>query len=403
MHGSYIETIKLSKAWREADGILASYDEIILKSPPVRSRFERKLIENMKMALKRGKIEYSRLARGGGRIFIELEDVQGAISNLRKVFGISWLAPTIRLRTTRLKEILQFCRENFESWIPQGSTFAVKAKRVGVDEYNSLELAREVGKVIERRVDLKNPDIELYVEARGKETYIYSQKFRGPGGLPLGTQGKVVALISGGIDSPVAAWMLMKRGASIIALYAHSGISRDSFMRFIEVMRVLRDWHIGVKLRAFVYRESYDFTLLRENELKYAYILERRMMLRVANALAERLGAKAIVTGEDLGQVSSQTLDNIATIDEVSKLPVLRPLIGMNKSEIVELAKSIGTYEISIKKVAQECGTLPICVKKPATKARLERIKEIESRLNIEKALERALSSLEDVTSFIER
>jgi len=397
----YLETIELKEAWKHVDGILASYDEIILKSHAVRRKFKKKLVENMKSALKNAEIPYKKVTRRGGRVFVQLENVEHALTSLRRIFGLSWLAPAHRLETTKLEDILRFCKENYEKWIPEGKTFAVRTKRVGVKEYNSLELARQVGKVIDREVNLKSPDIELFVEARGSETYIYSQKFKGPGGLPLGTQGSVVALISGGIDSPVAAWMLMKRGATIIALYAHSGISRDSFMRFIDVMKVLNDWHAGEQIRAFVYRESYDVSLLKPDEIKYAYILERRMMLRVANALAERLGAKAIVTGEDLGQVSSQTLDNIATIDEASRLPVLRPLIGMNKLEIVELAKEIGTYEISIKRVPSECGTLSICVKKPATKAKIEKIKEIERRLDVEKALERALSSLEDVTKFV--
>ena len=397
----YLETIELKEAWKHVDGILASYDEIILKSHAVRRKFEKKLVENMKSALKNAEIPYKKVTRGGGRVFVQLENVELALTSLRRIFGLSWLAPAHRLETTKLEDILRFCKENYEKWIPEGKTFAVKTKRVGVKEYSSLELARQVGKVIDREVNLRSPDIELFVEARGSKTYIYSQKFKGPGGLPLGTQGSVVALISGGIDSPVAAWMLMKRGATIVALYAHSGISRDSFMRFIDVMKVLNDWHAGEQIRAFVYRESYDVSLLKPDEIKYAYILERRMMLRVANALAERLGAKAIATGEDLGQVSSQTLDNIATIDEVSRLPVLRPLIGMNKLEIVELAKEIGTYEISIKRVPPECGALPICVKKPATKAKIEKIKEIERRLDVEKALERALSSLEDVTKFV--
>ncbi len=397
----YTDVIELNEAWEQADGILASYDEIILKSHAVRRKFEKKLVENIKSALKKAEIPYKKITRGGGRLFVQLKDVEPALFVMRRIFGLSWLAPVHKLETTKLEDILKFCQENYEKWIPEGKTFAIRARRIGVKEYNSLELAKQVGKVIDREVNLKSPDVELFVEARGSETYIYSMKFRGPGGLPLGTQGNVVALISGGIDSPVAAWMLMKRGASIIALYAHSGISRDSFMRFIEVMKVLKEWHVGEQIRAFVYRESYDVSLLKPDEIKYAYILERRMMLRVANALAEKLGAKAIVTGEDLGQVSSQTLDNIATIDEASKLPVLRPLIGMNKVEIVDLAKKIGTYEISIKKVTQECGTLPICVKKPATKAKIEKIKEIEKRLNVEKALERALSSLEEVTKFV--
>ena len=394
-------SIELEDVWKQADGILASYDEIILKSRAVRGKFERKLVNNMKVALKQAEIPYEEISRGGGRIFLQVKEIEPALAVMRRIFGLTWVAPSYVLRTTELDEILSFCRENYEKWIPEGKTFAVRARRVGVDGYNSLELGRQVGRVIEREVDLKSPDVELFVEARRDRTYIYSLKLRGPGGLPLGTQGSVVALISGGIDSPVAAWMMMKRGASIIALYAHSGISRDSFIRFIEVMKVLKDWHAGEKIRAFVYRESYDVTLLKPEELKYAYILERRMMLRVANALAEKLGAKAIVTGEDLGQVSSQTLDNIATIDEASRLPVLRPLIGMNKAEIVDLAKEIGTYEISIRKVAPECGTLPICVKKPATRAKIEKIREIEERLDLEKALERALSSLEEVTSFL--
>ena len=128
----YLETIELKEAWKHVDGILASYDEIILKSHAVRRKFEKKLVENMKSALKSAEIPYKKVIRGGGRVFVQLENVGLALTSLRRIFGLSWLAPTHRLETTKLEDILRFCKENYEKWIPEGKTFAVRTKRVGV-------------------------------------------------------------------------------------------------------------------------------------------------------------------------------------------------------------------------------------------------------------------------------
>ncbi len=372
--------------------ILASESgEISLKSDIVRRKFERKLVENIKKA-----VPNSSVRKLGGKLEIEADD--SCVEKLRRIFGIAWIARADKIDSSDLKDIEEFFRRRCEEWIPAEKSFAIRARRVGNHPYTSLDLAKRLGSIARRRVDLKNPDVEVFVEVRGDKSYFYVGRERGPGGLPLGTAGNLVALISGGIDSPVAAWMMMRRGASITALYARSPLSPEGFERFVRVIRVLREWHIGEELKAYAYTADYE---IPSNFAKYAYVLERRIMLRVANELARRVEAKGIVTGDSLGQVSSQTLDNLMVIDEASQLPVYRPLISMDKDQIAEIARNIGTFSISTERTFQECGSLTVCIRKPVTRARLDKVLEIEREIKAEDMVRRSIESIQDVTSII--
>ncbi len=372
--------------------------EISLKSAPVRRAFERKLRRNIRKAVK------VRAFRNlGAKFSLEVDDVDSSMSALGRIFGVAWASRITALDSSDLDEVLSFVRRNYNDWIPEGSTFAVRVRRVGEHPYRSIDVARKVGELVDREVDLKNPDVELFIEIRGNRTYFYTDRDRvkGPGGLPLGTAGAVVCLISGGLDSPVASWMMMKRGCSVVALYAMSPLAPEGLRRFFDAFRVLRKWHIGERIRAFVYRTDYDITPFGKEALRHAYVLERRIMVRVASELASRVGAKGIVTGDSLGQVSSQTLDNLYVIDRAASFPVFRPLISFDKNEIVEIAKKIGTYDISTRKCYQECGSLTACVRRPVTKARMEKVLKIENKIGSNRMLESCLSTLEEVTALV--
>jgi thiamine biosynthesis protein ThiI len=381
--------------------ILIRYGEIFLKSEPVLRRFEKILRENIKAGLKEEKVKF-KISRKRGRIFVKTRQMKKACKILGRIFGIVSFSPCFHLRTSDLKKIQSFVKKNYSKWIRKDQSFAIRARRVGKHDYTSQQLAKALGDIVNRKVDLSDPDVEIFVEVRDNDTYIYREVLDGPGGMPLGSAGKVVCLISGGIDSPVAAWLLMKRGCVIVPLFAFFCRGDESDLkRFKEVVKELKKWHIGKKMRVFIFKHELNLVQFRKKFYKYTCVLCRRMMYRVANELAKRLGAKAIVTGESLAQVASQTLDNLMVIDQASELPVFRPLIGMDKIESVELAKKIGTYEKSCMPVRYGCGKLEGCwarPRKPATKADLNKILKFEKELDVENLLKLSLMSLKEIT-----
>ena len=288
-------------------------------------------------------------------------------------------------------------------------TFAVRASREGQHTFTSRDLERELGKVIAQeaklKVDLSKPERTVYVEVREEEAYICTQRFPGPGGLPLGTAGRVLCLVSGGIDSPVAAWM-MKRGCSTAVLFAHfpRGGDESDLNRFINVVKALREWSIGEPFPVYIYRHENNLLTFRKYAERYTYILCRRMMYRVANVLAERIGALGIVTGQNLTQVASQTLPNLRAIDEASELSVLRPLVGLDKLEIEALVRRIGTYDKSIQPVTTGCRSEEGCwarPRKPPTRTDLETIRKVEKEVEINKLLDQSVGSLKEITGLV--
>ena len=382
------------------NGVLIAYSEIALKSPPVRRRFINILVKNILNGL--GGVNV-KVGQFGGRIFLECNDVESICRILPYVFGVVYFAPCTHIKLENLKE---FIRMNAANLIGNAKSFAVRARREGVHEFTSLDLERNIGKLIVEiakcKVDLKNPERVIYIEVRGNECFIYNSRVKGPGGLPIGSSGRVVCLLSGGIDSPVAAWMMMKRGCIVYPLFAYfpRGGDESDLLRYIEVLKVLRHWSIGVPLRAYTYRHEHNLIEFRKAASKYTCILCRRMMYRVANELAKKVNAKAVVTGENLAQVASQTLSNLQTIDEASELPVFRPLIGFDKVESERIAKEIGTYDKSCIRVKTGCLPRTGCwakPSKPATKSSLQDIKIIEERLNINELLKKSIESLKEI------
>jgi len=373
------------------NGVILAYSEIALKSPPVRRRFVKTLIENIMNEVEGVKAELF-----GGRIFLKCSDLDYVCRILPHVFGISYFAPCIHIK---LKELDDFIRSNVENLLGGVESFAVRARREGKHEFTSLDLEKRIGKIIVeasgRKVNLKKPERTVYVEVRGDECFIYNSRVKGPGGLPIGSSGRVVCLLSGGIDSPVAAWMMMKRGCIVYPLFAYSprGNDESSLLRYVEVLKVLKRWSIGVTLKAYIYRHEHNLAEFMRVSPKHTCILCKRMMYRVANELAKKVNAKAIVTGENLAQVASQTLSNLQTIDEASELPVFRPLIGFDKVEAERIAKEIGTYDKSCIRV-ETCWAKP---RKPATKSGIQEIKAIEEKIEVGKLLIKSIETIREI------
>ena len=278
-------------------------------------------------------------------------------------------------------------------------TFRVSAKRADKRfPLKSPEIEREVGgriKVVKGwKVDLSNPALTIYVEILGSDAFYFFGRDRGPGGLPSGVSGRVTCLMSGGIDSPVAAWRMMKRGCSVdlVHFHSHPFVSRASQEKAREIAELLTRWQLRTRLFLVAFGQlQREIVLAVPQALRV--VLYRRLMLRIADRLARRRGAAALVTGEVVGQVASQTLENMSVIAAATDLPILRPLVGMDKDEIVAQAERIGSYPISIVP-DQDCCQL-FTPRHPATKARLEDVEAAERLLPVEEMVGRAVEGAE--------
>jgi thiamine biosynthesis protein ThiI len=262
----------------------------------------------------------------------------------------------------------------------------------------SEDINRELGAYVEEkigaRVDLKNPELTVFVEVLPKQIFFSFEKIKGVGGLPVGTAGKVVSLLSGGIDSPASSFMMMKRGCRVVFIHFHSFpyLDQSSQEKAVELAKILNQYQRGSRLYLVPFGDIQKQAVLTIPEA-YRVIVYRRLMLRIAQKIAKKENAKALVTGESLGQVASQTLENISVIAKAVSLPVFRPLIGMDKEEIIKIAKKIETYNISIMP-DQDCCQL-FMPKHPATKSNIKNISRAESELDIEKLVSVAVENVE--------
>ncbi|MDD1664515.1 MAG: tRNA 4-thiouridine(8) synthase ThiI [Methanomicrobiales archaeon] len=361
---------------------LVRYSEIFLKSDPVRREWEKALTGNIREVLPGCRVRSER-----GRIWVE-----GPVDRerLRRVFGIVSFSPVTWCSLGDLHEtLLDICRK---CGVEGSRTFGLRMRRVGTHPFTSQEKAVELGNLVRGEfphleVDLDRPDLDLHVEIREGDCYLYTEVIPGAGGLPLGVEGGVVALVSGGIDSPVAAWMMMKRGCRIIPIFValETFLDDDARSRTEKVIEVLRLYQPDIRLR--VIPDSFlacaKEGLVRRGLEKFTCLICKRRMYRMAEDVAREEGAKGIVTGESLGQVASQTLDNLLVLDDAAGLPVYRPLIGLDKEEITRIAREIGTFPTSTIRI-KGCQAVP---KKPSTSAVLEKIQEIEGSLDCDREI----------------
>ena len=377
------------------DLIIARYGEIGVKSSGVRSQFEKRLVKNIKATFD------CSVDRNQGRIYIYPKQFDEGIEKLNMVFGVVSYSPAVSTQFTfdKLNETLTSYVEQLisENVLDINTKFAIKCRRVGTHDVSSQEIAAYCGSVVKNvvdaPVDLSNPDLTIFVEVRDDDAYIFHEKIKGPGGLPLGTQGKVVCLISSGIDSPVAACLMMKRGCEVIALHCNN----DPFSgpkvteNFNLLIDRLDEYANGstIKRRVIDYGEYLTVAKQKAPE-KMTCVLCKSGMYRIAEKLAQKLGADAIVDGSSIGQVASQTLPNILATRYGVDIPILSPLIGLDKEEITEIAIKIGTFEIS-KLDDGGCSAVP---RYPMTHAVLEDVKQACKDMDQESEIQKAFDNI---------
>jgi len=377
--------------------IIVRYGEIGVKSPVVRKRFEKKLISNIKNLID-CKIDINQ-----GRIFLYPEDHVDAMEYLKKVFGIVSFSPTLKTETdfeTIKKAVQTYIKELVEvdEFDPK-KTFGVKCRRVGSHSFSSREMAGFCGAAVieltNAPVDLSNPEFTLYIEVRDNDTYIFHEKIKGAGGLPIGTQGRMISLVSGGIDSPVATYLMMKRGCDITILnFNNHPFTGGSNEKIIKLYNKLKEYSSGSDLR--IYQVNYGDFLKKcteEAPPRMTCVLCKSGMYQIAEKIAKQEKALAIIDGSSVGQVASQTLPNILATRYSTSMPVLSPLIGLDKMEISEIAEKIGTFEFSILPDSG-CSAAP---KHPETNAVLEKVLEVQEDIEMDSELEKVISSLHRV------
>ncbi|WKV09392.1 tRNA uracil 4-sulfurtransferase ThiI [Thermoanaerobacterium sp. CMT5567-10] len=369
------------------DIILIKYGELALKGDN-RAFFENKLVKNIKEALKG--YDGIKVEKTHGRIYVECDgNVNEVIDKLKKVFGIVGMTVAKKVDLD-LDAIYNAAIELMRSYL--GKSFKVETRRPNKSfPYESMEISRMVGgKILQNiknvHVDVHNPDIVLNIEIREK-AYLYSGITDGIGGMPLGTNGRAVVLLSGGIDSPVAAWMMMKRGVEVEAVYFHSPpyTQERAKDKVIDLCKKLSEYGQDIYLHVVSFTD-FQLAIYDKCPPKMTTIIMRRMMMRVAENIANKYGAKALITGESLGQVASQTIESLYCTNAVTHMPVFRPLIGMDKSEIVEISQKIGTYDISIRPY-EDCCTIFV-PKHPIIKPDLEEVIEGEKNIDYEKFID---------------
>ena len=374
---------------------LVRYGEMFLKSRSVLKYFISKLRYDLEEKIKIKGIE-AKVSSFRDRLYIKAKEGEnmGIEQILKTTFGVHSFSLVYKLNTVDLKEIELFVKDQFKDYIKEKDTFAIRASKNSKQEYSTTDIGVTLGNLFDGKVNLKNPEKEIFVEVKEKETLIYTLIEKGLGGLPMGSSGKIMMLISGGIDSPVASFLMNKRGCQNVFLHFHSFplVSKKSIDKVKDLLKLLKDYQSNIKLILLPFSEIQNH-IKALTEPKYRIVLYRRSMLRLANEIALKENLKILASGEALGQVSSQTLDNMYTISEASKLPILRPLISFDKIEIIDLAKKIGTYETSI--LPQEDTCTLFTPKHPTTQADLEAIKKIEGNIGILEKEKEALTKLE--------
>ena len=340
------------------DTVLVRYGEIAVKSREVRARMERELVRNVREMLLLEGLSGYRIRRTWGRIFVEgVEDPSPYVKVLVRAFGVTSVSPCARLAPDPA-EIERAVLEVAGEVLEPGDTFEVRVRRADKRfPLTSKELERRLGaeilaRIPDLKVDLERPSKSIRVEVREEGSYLYYEEYEGPGGLPYGVEGKVVSLVSGGIDSAVASWMMMKRGCEVVPIHYDMSpfYGEDAKERALEVLRWLRLWVPRRRWEVYVIPLGEAHARIKV-EVRYRCLLCKLLMYKVAERIAEEEGAKALVTGESLGQVASQTLDNLYFLSTKVRIPVLRPLVGYDKEEIADLARKLGLASIALRKV----------------------------------------------------
>ncbi|MBQ9062389.1 MAG: tRNA 4-thiouridine(8) synthase ThiI [Eubacterium sp.] len=369
---------------------LVKYAEIAIKGKN-RHIFEDALIRNIRSALKPVDGIFH-VFKEMGRLYIKMDepyDYDGALEALKRVFGIAYICPVVAVDSLEFPVIAERVADYMKAVYPEqeadGKSFKVFARRASKQyPMDSMEIASELGGVIleacpHLHVDVHHPEISLTVELR-QQAYIYSENITGPGGMPVGTNGSAMLLLSGGIDSPVAGYMIAKRGVRIDAVYFHAPpyTSERAKQKVVDLAEQVAKYSGPIRLHVVNFTDI-QLAIYEKCPHDELTIIMRRYMMRIAEHFAGQDGAQGLITGESIGQVASQTIQSLVCTNAVCKLPVFRPLIGFDKQEIVAISEKIGTYETSILPY-EDCCTIFVA-KHPVTKPALKRIEHSEKKL----------------------
>lgn len=382
---------------------LIKYGEIGTKGKN-RYLFEDALIRQIRRALKKAEGEFI-VTKEQGRIYVETEggfDYDEAVAALKRVFGIIWICPMVQIEDNGFDDLAEKVNEYVKDIYGDKSfTFKVKARRARKNyPKDSMQINMDIGETIldafpNLKVDVHKPEVEINIEIRNKIN-IYSEFIEGPGGMPVGTNGKAMLLLSGGIDSPVAGYMISKRGVIIDAVYFHAPpyTSERAKQKVVDLAKLVSVYSGPIRLHVvnFTDIQLYIYDKCPHDELT---IIMRRYMMKIAEHFAHENDDLGLITGESIGQVASQTMASLLVTNEVCTLPVLRPLVGMDKQEIINISEKIGTYETSILPF-EDCCTIFVA-KHPVTKPNLNVIKKSEQKLNekIDELMKTAIETTE--------
>ena len=387
------------------DIILVKLGEIILKGLNRRS-FEQKLMANMRRKIAPyGNFSVYCLQ---STVYVEAKDeeadVGAAFEALKKVFGIITLTRAAACEKDK-DAITALAKEYLKEDLEKAASFKVESKRSDKSfPLTSIELSQYVGGELSEafpdiKVEMHDPELTVFIEVRDKAAYVHSSPVKGAGGMPVGSNGKAVSLLSGGIDSPVSTYMIAKRGVKVIPVHFFSFpyTSEAAKEKVLELAHILEDYCGKLTV------EIVPFTRIQEEirdkcPEEYFTLIMRRFMMRIAERIADNYGAKAIVTGENLGQVASQTMEAMASTQSVISMPVLQPLIGMDKEEIIALARKLGTFDTSVLPY-EDCCTV-FTPRHPRTHPNIEDVEKAESALDVEALVEEALAGIEKAELF---
>ncbi|MEI3612248.1 tRNA uracil 4-sulfurtransferase ThiI [Pseudogracilibacillus sp. SO30301A] len=382
------------------DHILIRYGELGLKGKNIK-QFIVQLQKNIQEALK--EFPSTRVTRSQGRMFVVLngQDPEPIIEKCKTIFGIYSLSLAIKvnneIETIKAGALAALKQSEYAHTFKVSVRRANKAFPIGSQEMNRVLGAHLLKKTSDFTVNVHEPDVEIKVEIREKATYITSTVIRAAGGLPVGTGGKTLLLLSGGIDSPVAGYLIMKRGVELEMIHFHSPpfTSERAKQKVLDLTKVLTEYGGSIKIHLV------PFTKLQQEIFKsiperYAMTVMRRVMLQVSEKVCQKNNILAIATGESLGQVASQTLASMNVINEVTNLPVIRPLVGLDKEEIISYSKEIGTYDISVKPY-EDCCTIFV-PKSPVTNPTREKVNYLESNTDFSTFIDEAVENIEEIT-----
>ncbi|NHM30609.1 tRNA uracil 4-sulfurtransferase ThiI [Neobacillus terrae] len=382
------------------DRILIRYGEISTKG-----RNRSKFVERLRKSIARALVAFPeiKIQADRDRMYILLNGASGeqVISILKNIFGIQSFSPAIKVERD-IEKIKEAALSLVKRLYKEGNTFKVTGKRADKTfELNTGEINHEFGGYLLKnitglKVDVKNPDINLQIEVRSEAVYLTCENYPGAGGLPVGSAGRAMLMLSGGIDSPVAGYLSMKRGVEIEAVHFFSPpfTSERSKQKVIDLAKVLSGISGQLMLHVVPFTEIQQ-TIRKQVPENYSMTTTRRMMLRITDEIMKRRKGLAIITGESLGQVASQTLESMYAINEVTNTPVLRPLVAMDKSDIIKIAQEIGTHDISILPY-EDCCTIFVPAS-PKTKPRREKVERFESFVDFEPLIQKAVEDIETI------